>query len=114
MPSLDAETNPMYVYYRHSHPRHSKSASVESTSEGEEQDEPKTAGKKLYRRERTRKLRKLNDGGKLEIVQVKTHNSSDSENIVLRPKGLKRSKNEGGGRVRTVDILECEGVRLDP
>ena len=40
----------------------------------EEQDEPKTAERKVYRREKTRKLRELNDGGKLEIVQVKTHN----------------------------------------
>ena len=63
---------------------------------------------------KTRKLRKLNDGGKLEIVQVETHNSSDSNSMVLMPKGRKRSKNERGRRARTEDILECEGGRLDP
>ena len=40
---------------------------------GEEQAEPRTAERKIYRGQRTRKLRKMNDGGKLEIVQVKTY-----------------------------------------
>ena len=83
-------------------------------STGEEQDEPKTAERRIYRRQKTRKPRKPNDGGKLEIVQVKTHNSSDYESMVLRPKGRKRSKNERGRRVRTEVILECEGGRLGP
>ena len=77
-------------------------------------DELKTAERKIYRRGRTRKLRKLNDGGKLEIVQVKTHNSSDYSDMVLRPKGWKRSKNERGRRVTADDILECEGGGLVP
>ena len=70
--------------------------------------------RRIYRRQKTRKLRKLNDGGKLEIVQVKPHNSSDYSDMVLRPKGRKRSKNERGRRVTTDDILECEGGRLVP
>ena len=45
-----------------------------------ELDEPKISERKIYRRGRTRKPRKLNDGGKLEIVQVNAHNSSDYEN----------------------------------
>ena len=84
----------------------------------EEQDEPRTAERKIYRRERTRKLRKLNDGGKLEVVQAISKNSNNSdydhESMILRPKGRKGSKNERGRRVRTEDILECEGGRLDP
>ena len=67
--------------------------------------------RRIYRRQKTRKL---NDGGKLEIVQVKTHSSSDLSDMVLRPKGRKRSKNERGRRVATDDILECEGGGLVP
>ena len=52
-----------------------------------EPDEPKTVERKIYRRERTRKLRTLNDGGKLEIVHVSAHNSSDFETMILRPMG---------------------------
>ena len=90
-----------------------------STVEGrsgteDEKDQPSTVERRIYRRQKTRKLRKLNDGGKLEIVQVKTHNSSDYSDMVLRPKGRKRSKNERGRRVNTEEILECEGGRLDP
>ena len=74
--------------------------------------------RRIYRRQKTRKLRKLNDGGKLEVVQIKPHNSSEfgdmHGDMVLRPKGRKRSKTERGRRVRTEDILECEGGRLDP
>ena len=70
--------------------------------------------RRIYRRQKTRKLRKLNDGGKLEIVKVKTHNSSDYSDMVLRPKGRKRSKNERGRRLTIDDILECEGGRLVP
>ena len=80
----------------------------------EEEDQPRTVEQRIYRRQKTRKLRKLNDGGKLEIVQVKTHNSSDFSDMVLRPKGWKRSKSERGRRVTTEDILECEGGRLVP
>ena len=80
----------------------------------EEEDKPRTVEQRIYRRQKTRKLRKLNDGGKLEIVQVKTHNSSDYNDMVLRPKGRKRSKNERGGGVCTEDLLECEGGRLGP
>ena len=69
---------------------------------------------KIYRGHKTRKLRKLNDGGKLEIVTIKTHNSSDFSDMVLRPKDRKISKNERGRRVPTEDILECEGGRLVP
>ena len=83
------------------------------SSTGEEQAEPRTTERRIYRGPKTRKLRNMNDGGKLEIVQVKTHNSSDYSDMVLRPKGRKRSKNERGRRVRTVGILECEGGRLD-
>ena len=83
-------------------------------STGEEQAAPRTPERRIYRGNKTRKLRKLNDGGKLEIVQVKTHNSSDYNSMVLRPKGRKRSKNERGRRARIEDILECEGGGLDP
>ena len=54
-------------------------------------------------------MRKLNDGGKLEMVQVNAHNTSDYEITILRPRGRKKSR-----RARTEDILECEGGRLDP
>ena len=59
-----------------------------------------------------RELRNLrpNDCGKLEIVEIKTHNSSDFSDMVLRPKERKISKNERGRGVPTEDILECEGV----
>ena len=80
----------------------------------DEEDQPRTVERRIYRRQKTRKLRKLNNGGKLEIVQVKTHNSSDYSDMVLRPKGQKRRKNAKGRRVTTDDILECEGGRLDP
>ena len=90
------------------------SAEDDQNSTVEEDDHPRTVERKIYRGHKTRKLRKLNDGGKLEIVTIKTHNSSDFSDMVLRPKGRKRSKNERGRRVRTVDILECEGGRLDP
>ena len=80
----------------------------------EEEDSPRTVERKIYRGHKTRKLRKLNDGGKLELVQVKTHNSLDYSDMVLRPKGQKRRKNAKGRRVTTDDILECEGGRLDP
>ena len=70
--------------------------------------------RRIFRRQKTRKLRKLNDGGKLEIVTIKTHNSSDFSDMVLRPKGQKRRKSAKGRRVTTDDILECEGGRLDP
>ena len=83
-------------------------------SSGEEEEQPRTVERKIYRGHKTRKLRKLNDGGKLEIVQIKTHNSSDFSDMVLRPKDRKRSKNERGRRVPTEDILECEGGRLVP
>ena len=80
----------------------------------DEGDQPGTVERRIYRRHGTRKLRKLNDGGKLEIVQVKTHNSSDYSDMVLRPKGRKRSKTERGRGVTTEDIFECEGGRLVP
>ena len=66
------------------------------------------------RRQKTRKLRKLNDGGKLEVVQVKTHSTSDFNDMVLRSTGRKRRKSERGRRVTTEYILECEGGRLVP
>ena len=92
-----------------------RNSTVEGRSGTEdEEDQPRTVGRRIYRRQKTRKLRKLNDGGKLEIVQVKTHNSSDYSDMVLRPKGRERSKNERGRRVTTEEILECEGGRLDP
>ena len=80
----------------------------------EEEDQPRTVERRVYSRQKTRKLRKLNDGGKLEVVQVKTHSSSGYSDMLLRPKGRKRSKNERGRRVTTEDILECKGGRLDP
>ena len=79
----------------------------------DEEDQPRTVERRIYRRQKTRKLRKLNDGGKLEIVQVKTH-SSDYSDMILRPQGQKRRKNERGARVTTDEILECEGGRLVP
>ena len=90
------------------------SADEDQNSTGEEEDHPMTVERKIYRGHKTRKLRKLNDGGKLELVQVKTHNSLDYSDMVLRPKGQKRRKNAKGRRVTTDDILECEGGRLDP
>ena len=79
-----------------------------SNSTSVEPDEPKTAERKSYRRARKRKLRKLNDGGKLEIVHVSAHNSSDFENMILRPMGRKRSKDEKSRTARTEGILGCE------
>ena len=90
------------------------STDEDQNSSGEEEDQLRTVERRIYRRQKTRKLRKLNDGGKLEIVQVKTHNTSDFNDMVLRPKGRKRGKNERGRRVTTEDILECEGGRLVP
>ena len=87
---------------------------ADKSSTEDEEDQPRTVERRIYRRQKTRKLRKLNNGGKLEIVQVKSHNSSDYSDMVLRPKGRKRSKNERGRRVTTDDILECEGGRLVP
>ena len=87
---------------------------MDRNSTEEEEDQPRTVEQRIYIRQKTRKLRKLNDGGKLEIVQVKTHNSSDYSDMVLRPKGRKRSKTERGRRVSTEDILECEVGRLVP
>ena len=75
---------------------------------------PATQARPIIKRIALWKLRKLNDGGTLEIVQVKTHNSLDYSDMVLRPKGQKRRKNAKGRRVTTDDILECEGGRLDP
>ena len=92
--------------------KNSEDKDQNSTSEAEEQ--PRTVERRIFRRQKTRKLRKLNDGGKLEIVTIKTHNSSDFSDMVLRPKGQKRRKNAKGRRVTTDDILECEGGRLDP
>ena len=90
------------------------SRAEDRNSTEEEEDQPRTVAQRIYRRQKTRKLRKLNDGGKLEIVQVKTHNSSDYSDMVLRPKGRKRSKTERGRGVATDEIVECEGGRLDP
>ena len=90
------------------------SAEDDQNSTVEEEDHPRTVERKIYRGHKTRKLRKLNDGGKLELVQVKTHSSLDYSDMVLRPKGQKRRKNAKGRRVTTDDILECEGGRLDP
>ena len=87
-------------------------ADQRGTEDAEEQ--PGTVERRIYRRHKTRKLRKMNDGGKLEIVQVKTHSSSDYSDMVLRPQGQKRRKSERGRRVTTDDILECEGGRLVP
>ena len=56
-----------------------------------------------------RKLRKMNDGGKLDVVHV----SSDFNTMMLRPRGQTESKNKKGRRLRIDDILECEGGRLD-
>ena len=61
-----------------------------------------------------RKLRKINDGGKLEVVHVSAHNSSDFDTMRLRPTGQVDSRNKKSRRVRMDDILECEGGRLGP
>ena len=88
------------------------SADEDQNSTGEEEEQPMTVERRIFRRHKTRKLRKLNDGGKLEIVTIKTHNSSDFSDMVLRPTDRKRSKNERGRGVPTEDIHECEGGSL--
>ena len=61
----------------------------------EEQDEPKTAERRIYRPVRAKiKLRKMNDGGKLEVAHVSTHNSSDFDTMRLRPTGQVDSRNK--------------------
>ena len=79
--------------------------------ERRDQEEPKTAERKNFRPVRgKRKLRKMNDGVKLEVVHV----SSDFSTMMLRPTGQSKSKNKKRGRLRIDGILECEGGRLDP
>ena len=39
---------------------------------GEEEEQPMTVERRIFRRHKTRKLRKLNNGGKLVIVPIKT------------------------------------------
>ena len=58
------------------------STDEDQNSSGEEEEQPRTVERRIFRRHKTRKLRKLNDGGKLEIVQIKTHNSSDFSDMV--------------------------------
>ena len=71
---------------------------------------PRAVEKKIVRLTRAkRKLRKMDDGGKLEVVLV----SSDFGTMILRPRGQTESKNRKGRRLRIDDILECEGGRLD-
>ena len=43
------------------------SADEDQNSTAEEEDHPRTVERKIYRGHKTRKLRKLNDGGKLEV-----------------------------------------------
>ena len=59
-----------------------------------------------------RKLRKMNDGGKLEVVHV--HVGSDFNTVMLRPRGQTESKNKKVRRLRIDDPSECDGGRLDP
>ena len=68
------------------------SAEDDQNSTVEEEDHPRTVERKIYRGHKTRKLRKLNDGGKLELVQVKTHSSLGYSDMVLRPKGSETKK----------------------
>ena len=49
------------------------STDEDQNSTGEEEDQPRTVERRIYRGQKTRKLRKLNDGGKLGIVPIKTH-----------------------------------------
>ena len=42
------------------------------------------------------------------------HVSSDYSTMRLRPMGQANSRNTKSRRVKTDDILECEGGRLDP
>ena len=66
-----------------------------------------TAERKILRPARAkRKLRKMNDGGKLEVVHI----SSEFNTMIsmLRPRGQTESKNKKGRRLRIDDILECE------
>ena len=45
----------------------------------------------------------MNDEGKLEVVQVSAHNSSDFDTMRLRPMGRSESKNKKvGGRVQMI------------
>ena len=69
----------------------------DQNSTEEEEDQPMAVARKIYRGTKARELRKLNNGGKLEMVPIaiRTHNSSDFSDMVLiiRPKGRKRSNN---------------------
>ena len=56
----------------------------------------------------------MNDGGKLEVVRVSAHNSSEFNTVVLRPMGRLESTNKQSRGGRADDILECEGGRSDP
>ena len=80
-----------------------------------DEEAPTAVEKKIVRPARAkRKLRKLNDGGKLEVVHVSAHNSSDFNTMMLRPTGQTKSKNTKSRRPRIAGILECEGGRLAP
>ena len=65
-------------------------------------------GSVIEGRVKKRKLRKLNERRKLEIVHVSTQNSPDVGNMILRLMGRFRSKNGRSRRARAEDILECE------
>ena len=83
------------------------------TADTEEQrtDVPSTVERRIVRPVRgRRKLRKMDDGGKLEVV----HNSSDFNSLMLRPRGQKENKNKKSRRLDIEEILECEGGRFDP
>ena len=72
---------------------------------------PRVVKRKVVRLARAkRKLRKMNDGGKLEVVHV----SSDFDTMMLMPRGQTEIKNRKGRSLRIDDILGCEGGRLDP
>ena len=92
---------------------------AQQRSKTSRRQQKKRSEKKIYRPVRgKRKLRKMNAGGKLEVVRVGAHNSSDFDTrmLIIRPMGRLESNNKKSRRARTHDILECEGgsYRLDP
>ena len=68
-------------------------------STGEEEDQPRTVEQRIYRRHTTRKLRKLNDGGKLEIVKIKTHNMCTVQILAIWYYGQRAGKEARMGEV---------------
>ena len=71
----------------------------ESYSRAEEA--PRTVERKIVTPVRSRrKLRKMNDGGKLKVVHNGFHNSSDYNLLMLRPMGQKESTENKSRRLK--------------